>query len=274
MRLSTTFEKISREFNIKFDELSKEIKHNLSAGEAREEVLKKLLREYLPNRFSIDSGFVIDSNGGESKQIDIVIYDNSFGSIWEINGIKYFPCETVVAVGEVKSDIKKRKKLKDALKKIKSVKELDRSNKGNNNAIVGPGISGGWIKFNPEKEYRYQIFGFIFTSSGLKRETMIPTFQEFNKTINRNHWINLYCDYNNYILSYRDKENLIYDPTKAVGLYTTDDSEVNNLLLLFFTLLSENIYRIRLGTINHFSYSDIETTNAIDFDLFSFKDPR
>lgn len=50
MKLSSTFEKISRDFKIKFDELAAEVSHNQTAGEAREHALIGLLEKYLPQR--------------------------------------------------------------------------------------------------------------------------------------------------------------------------------------------------------------------------------
>ena len=156
-----------------FKEITAEISHNLSAGVAREEVLCKLLRKYLPCRRGISSGFVIDAHCMESKQIDVVIYDNTVGTVFDVSGVKYFPCETVIAVGEVKSDITSTKKFADALAKIKSVKELDRSNDGKNKIISGPGVSLRGLKFDPLTNHRDQIFGFIFTSKCLTRDKII-----------------------------------------------------------------------------------------------------
>ncbi len=91
MNLSSTFRKVSKAFAAEFDELTREISHNLTSGEARERVLITLLKKYLPSRMGIDSGFVIDALGGESKQIDVVIYDQTVGTIFEVAGVKFFP---------------------------------------------------------------------------------------------------------------------------------------------------------------------------------------
>jgi len=117
MKLSSTFKKISKQFIVEFDEISTEIQHNLSAGEAREDTLRELLKKYLPQRAGVDRGFVIDVHGKESKQIDVVIYDRTVGTAFEISGTKYFPCEAVIAVGEVKSDINSEKNFRMLLVK-------------------------------------------------------------------------------------------------------------------------------------------------------------
>ncbi|HLW79333.1 MAG TPA: DUF6602 domain-containing protein, partial [Terriglobia bacterium] len=68
VRLNSTFRKIAQSFAAEFDELTTEISHNLSSGEAREAVLRSLLIKYLPTRIGIEPGFVIDTSGSESKK--------------------------------------------------------------------------------------------------------------------------------------------------------------------------------------------------------------
>ncbi len=96
MKLSKVFKKVSQQLDIEFGELSKEVSHPLKSGEARENTLRKILEKYLPQRVGISTGFVIDAQGRESKQMDIVIYNKTVGTVFDINGIKYFPCETAL----------------------------------------------------------------------------------------------------------------------------------------------------------------------------------
>lgn len=161
MQLNSIFEKVSRKFAIEFDELAKEIAHRQSAGEAREVALINLLRKNLPSRVGVEQGgFVIDALGNESAEIDVVIYDKSVGTVFNvIEGEKHFPCETVIAVGEVKTNVDSNATLTDSLEKLKTVKSLDRSNRGTNHAVVGPGVAQGWIKFDPQKTTKIKFSG-------------------------------------------------------------------------------------------------------------------
>lgn len=63
MELSALFRKISQQLDVEFEELSTEISHPLKSGEARENVFRKFLAKYLPQRVGIDEGFVIDAQG-------------------------------------------------------------------------------------------------------------------------------------------------------------------------------------------------------------------
>jgi hypothetical protein len=85
MKLSATFRKVSTAFAVEFDDLAKEIGHSVLSGESREHALTALLRKYLPQRVGVSRGIVIDARGGESRQQDVVIYDRTVGTVFEIN---------------------------------------------------------------------------------------------------------------------------------------------------------------------------------------------
>lgn len=268
MRLSSLFSKLSKQFKVEFEQIAREIKHNQTAGEAREYAVKSLLQKYLPERVAVDRGFVIDANGGESKQIDVVIYDKTVGTRFELSGASYFPCESVIAVGEVKSDINSEKNLKDALGKIKSVKELDRSNKGKNLIISGPGVSLKGLTFDPIKRHYDQIFGFIFTSTSMKSDSIIKYLQGYNREVDRRYWMNVFCDYNKFILSYKNKDGLLTTSAMdAVLLYCTTEKEISDLLLLFYTLLASFVHGAHVARVDQFSYAQIDSTNISTHEL-------
>lgn len=262
MKLNSTFQKISAKFNIDFDELAAEHGHNLTAGEAREHALIELLREYLPKRVGVDRGFVIDAHGDESQQMDVVIYDNTVGTVFKANNVKYFPCETVVAVGEVKSNITSGHKLTDALAKIASAKALDRGNSGKSKIVTGPGISLNQLPFDPTRNHRDQIFGFLFTKTTMRRETVIKGLQEQNAKRDRSLWPNLFCAYGDFLISYEIAEALSPSAMDATYMYCTDDSEVSDLLLLFYCILATFVNEAHVARPNYFSYGSIDKTSA------------
>jgi len=267
MRLSSTFRKISKQFKVEFDEIAAEISHNQTAGEAREYALRSRLEKYLPRRVGIDRGFEIDAHRGESKQIDVVIYDKTVGTVFEVSGAKYFPCEAVIAVGEVKSDILSTRKLQDALDKIRSVKELDRSNNGKNKIISGPGVSISGLQFDPSTKHRDQIFGFIFTTSSMTRESIIRYLQSYNRRTDRRYWMNLFCDCNRFLVSYECSQGLYPSAMDATYLYCTEESEVPDLLLLFYSILATFVDEAHVARPSYFSYAQIAKTKATYHDL-------
>ena len=93
-----------------------------------EQPVRKQLQEVPPRGIAVGSGFVIDSYGGTSRQADIVVYEQDICPVFSINATAettYYPCEFVIAVGEVKFALD-GDSLRDAFKKIASVKELRR----------------------------------------------------------------------------------------------------------------------------------------------------
>lgn len=62
-----------------------------------------ILRAYLPNRYQVDTGIVIDSLGGRSDQIDVVIFDRQYTpTMLDQKSHRYIPAEAVYAVLECK----------------------------------------------------------------------------------------------------------------------------------------------------------------------------
>lgn len=267
MKLSSVFKKISQQLDVEFGELSKEISHPADSGKARENALRNLLKNYLPKRIAIDTGYIIDAQGNISRQIDIVIYDSMVATIYDVNGIKYFPCEIVIAVGQVKSDINSRERLSAALLNIESVKKLDRSNQGKSEIITGPGISLKGVKFDPSTEHRDQILGFVFTRTSMTRQTILEELQKYNGKLNRQLWLNVFCAYKDFLISYESDKGLTPSAMDAKNMYCTVETETPNLLLLFLSILANFVNIAHIARPNYFSYAEILTTSHTDHPL-------
>ena len=99
-----------------------------TVGSAAEQPVRCQLRQVLPSGVAVGEGFVIDSYGGTSRQQDVVLYERNFCPVFSINGTPqttYYPCEGVIAVGEIKSRLDGHS-LEDAFAKVASVKALRR----------------------------------------------------------------------------------------------------------------------------------------------------
>ena len=101
--------------------------HPTAKGDILESAWREVLRRYLPARFRVESGFVIDSNGDVSQQIDCIIYDNVFTpTFWGDGGHFHIPAEAVHAVFEIKPSVNKRY-VQAASDKVNSVRTLYRT---------------------------------------------------------------------------------------------------------------------------------------------------
>ncbi len=90
--------------------------------------MRDQLEQVLPRGIAVGEGFVIDSYGGTSRQQDVILYERDICPVFSINRTlqtTYYPCEGVIAVGEIKSSLD-RNSLQDAFEKVASVKRLRR----------------------------------------------------------------------------------------------------------------------------------------------------
>lgn len=263
MDLKELVQLMSSELRQNFEKRARLINHPGESGTAREEALRSMLSTYLPKRCGVDTGFVIDSQGNESKQIDVIIYDQNYSPVFEIvEDKRYFPCETVLAVGEVKTDINTRE-LKDSFDKIESVKSLNRAGA---KKMIGPGAFGGQLE---ENKHIDQVFGFIFSKGSMETETLIEKYSDELLKRERNVWPNYYCDYNNvnigYDGSYDGDSFLGADAMGADGIYTSESEEMN--FGLFHAVLNWHLCQASIGRPNLFSYYDTGSTSTRKFDF-------
>lgn len=110
--------------NIFWDENENRLIHSGEYGAYRESICKDFLRMLVPHRLEISSGFIINDDDKVSTQSDIIIFDsNSTPLIENSERQRFFPVETIAAIGEVKSNLTKSA-LKEALNKLAKNKQL------------------------------------------------------------------------------------------------------------------------------------------------------
>lgn len=127
--------------------------HPVAVGDGTELSWKEMLDEFLPSRYSVAKGFVVDSNNRCSKQIDIIIYDRNFSPLlWNWGGHLYIPAESVYAVFEVKQD-HEAVNFTAAAEKAASVRELHRTD-----------ASFGWIGGVAKKKEPFTILAGLLTA--------------------------------------------------------------------------------------------------------------
>jgi len=89
-------------------DLSGGIKHDGEKGAFREFFIAQLVRPLLPHHYGVGSGVVVDADGQQSRQTDLIIYDRRLLPPIMVAGDRgIFPIDSVLAVVEVKSMLKK-----------------------------------------------------------------------------------------------------------------------------------------------------------------------
>lgn len=155
--------------------------HPVAVGDGSELNWKQLLTDFLPSRYSVSKGFVVDAEGHCSKQIDLIIYDRNFSPLlWELGDHLFIPAESVYAVFEIKQE-HDTTNIKAAAEKAKSVRVLSRT-RG----------EFGWIGGKATKE-PFTILAGLLTVSTSWKPAFGDRFYAALKELEKNEHLDLGC---------------------------------------------------------------------------------
>lgn len=213
------------------------VAHPGEQGKDREEVVRTFLRSNLPKRYEVSTGFVFDAAGRVSEQIDVVIADALVCPVFETaGGVRFFPCEAVVAVGQVKSSMTSESVMRAALENLESVKRLDRSAGGHAHDEVSR------QQINQLKDHTHQIFTFLFvTGRTLAKDTATLQLMEFVIERNPDVWPNVVIAPEKYLLTYCCDNGVCPNPLHARGVACKEGGKDGDLVMRFYLLLAKAI---------------------------------
>lgn len=199
--------------------LTKRIAHPGESGRAREAIVRRFLRRFVPRGLGIDTGFVIDSRGEISRQIDIVIYRDNYHPILEIGGLKHFFVESVVAVIENKAQIVSRRTLREALENVRSVKGLDRSADDRNYIVMDFHGRGPNVSVDP----RHRVWTAIIAEEGMAPETFLEEITDDMRSHDVSLWLDCFVSIHQFVSRFVDETTkLAWTPDGAHALVLTD----------------------------------------------------
>lgn len=211
------------------------VPHAGELGADREEVVREFFRKYLQPRFGVSTGFVFDSEGNVSQQVDVIIFDAGAAPRFEtVGGRMFFPCECVVSVGQVKSVLGSKHETRGALDNLRSVKVLNRGAGGESQSLR----DGHFL--DPVTNHLDQIFTFlIITGRVLKMDTMQACLSEYLRDNPRHLWPNACLAFDKYLLSYFCDDGVCPNPLHALGFSaSTEECSKEELLLRFYTMVA------------------------------------
>lgn len=198
----------------------KHIHHAVSKGSASEFKWIETLGKYLPERYSVDKAFVIDSKGKQSEELDVVIYDRQYSPfLFNRETSLFIPAESVYAVFEIKQTINK-KYLEYAGKKASSVRKLFRT------SAPVPYVEGKY-----KKKPLYKIISGILT---LDSDWQLPfgkSFVSVLKSYKPDEQLDLGCILNSGYFKIKYKSNKYFSHEVT--------SKENALILFFLDLFSK-----------------------------------
>lgn len=142
-----------------------------------------LLRGFVPGRYCVDKATVIDSRGGTSESIDLVVYDRHHSPlVFEQQGFRYIPAEAVYAVFEVKQSLN-AEHVAYAAGKAASVRRLDRT------SVAVTDIHGT----TPVKPPIPILAGLLTTEIGWARESAAEQLHKHVEGLDDEHMLDLVC---------------------------------------------------------------------------------
>jgi hypothetical protein len=156
-----------------FRKAQKACTHYGQLGSELEKLVMVLLREHLPLKYKVDTGFVrtLERPGWESSQIDILfVRQDICFPLAILKDFRVYPIEAVVGFMEVTSKVT-RGKLAEDFEKVVALKRLSKR------VVHVPTPPQGVASLHvdaPEPRFYY----FAFSSDGTRTETMRRTIEE------------------------------------------------------------------------------------------------
>jgi len=120
--------------------------HGPTIGGFREDIWREMFEQIVPKKFTVEqSVFLIDSNGGVSKEVDLAIFDEMYTPyIFRYGRMKFLPIEAVAVVVQCKSTSFNSKELNEWSDSIADLQTSSRSY----TRIAGKIIKGEEIQKN------------------------------------------------------------------------------------------------------------------------------
>ncbi|MGK3616319.1 DUF6602 domain-containing protein [Bacillus cereus] len=239
----------AKKMQIDFEEVTEHIDHMGERGGSREEILLSYLRKYIPIKYEMNNGVIIDETGEQSRQQDIIIYD-SFNSpvLLNMQSTKMVPIESVFSVIEVKSSLNKAE-INKCVTNISSVKSLVKNSIGGINSPTAG-------------------FVFAFTSS-TSLETLLDNLVEANAQVEKHKQISAVCVLDKGIILNVSKKGLNdivllpnEDSTPAVIKNTAE-----NNLMLFYLLLMQYLNQSSVSVPNLLRYANAGELLNIEYTI-------
>lgn len=253
IELSELYCSIQNEMIASLNLSSSVVSHPGTKGDATENDWIRFFKSYLPNRYKVDKGIIIDSNGNQSQQIDIIIYDNHYSYfVFHRDQTLLIPAESVYAVFEVKQNLNKDH-IQYAGNKAKSVRELYRTSAPIKHA-------GGQY---PPKELHEIVSGLLTTTCDWEEPIQAKVVEYLHE---RDHYerLDLVCSINNSTFSVNN--NVFLSEFDNEANYEILFCESNKSLVYLLLSLLKKLQDI--GTVPAISFYDYE--KSIDAKRYKF----
>ncbi|MEO1165559.1 MAG: DUF6602 domain-containing protein [Chloroflexota bacterium] len=122
--LRKIFESAQEKIKIYLEHIRASYQHNGIKGNHTEQIVRDLMKKYLPQKFDVGTGEIIDTNYNRSQQIDVVVTTEDHPSLLQDVAPNMFFIEGVAMAGEIKTRLTSSH-LEAAMKNALSFKKLE-----------------------------------------------------------------------------------------------------------------------------------------------------
>jgi hypothetical protein len=133
------------------------------AGDEVEIAVRRFVERRLPAAYGVGHGHIVDRKKVTSGQIDIVVHDAMTAALVArgADGTSYYPYESVLAIGEVKTSYRRSDDPIGAFSKdIVAIRDMDRERPGPQSALLRLGFGAG-VTLPTGWPYRNPMFSFL-----------------------------------------------------------------------------------------------------------------
>ncbi|MGH0255228.1 DUF6602 domain-containing protein [Sinorhizobium meliloti] len=213
------------------DEARASVQHRGLKGSLNETAFSDWLRTYLPRTLEVSAGEIIDSFGGRSRQVDVVIYDaTATPRFLSRGGIDVLPIEPVYGVVEVKTYLNKVE-IENCFSNMEAVKALRKAAYQSSNGEVITRTTSLYGEEN--SNWPIQFYVFAYESDGL--ETLLYHMSRVNNGRPLSQRIDGVCVLDKGLLIHAGPEGLQPVPFSHTSLIAKSSGKP---LLTFYALLS------------------------------------
>ena len=133
-------ESISKELDIIKNRVRNLVQNWSEDGRYKEAILKNIIKRFLPKKYEIGTGFVVkkedrQDNHKASGQIDLIIYDTHYPVLFSEGDFVIITPEAVRGIIEVKTRLRNRSSLSEAIRKSCKIGKFIFKGKKNKNPI-------------------------------------------------------------------------------------------------------------------------------------------
>ena len=247
MDLKEIFDEVSSQMKSDFVKAQKSLTHSGLKGDANEETVKKFLRQYLPKTLDITTGTLVDSEGNQSRQLDIIICDSAKTPIFFQSGeTRVIPIECAYAVIEVKAYLDKAE-LEKSYKNMQSVKALEKKAYFNQKGVI---VTTQTLYGREWNYWPIQHFVFSFDSPGL--DSVLDNMNAYQNKNEIHKRIDSICILEKGVIMNQSPDGMFsalpVPGSKAVASFTSKP------LLLFYTLISVILNQASMKSFNLMPY--------------------